>query len=99
MMKDKVLIRNVKSRINVLSKRKKNLIKKAIELSKLTEVDIYLCVVDKKLNTPKITQYASNGDFIHEVKNLLNNSNHVRIQRNYSNSDYDNKFKNFIKNS
>lgn len=89
MMRDKVLIRNVKSRINVLSKRKKNLIKKAIELSKLTHVDIYLCVVDKKQGTPKITQYASNDGFVHEVKNLLNNSNQVRIQKNYSNSDYD----------
>lgn len=98
-MKNKVLIRNVKTRINVLSRKKKNLIKKAIELSKLTEVDIYLCVVDKKLNTPKITQYASNNDFISEVKNLLNNSNPLRIQRNYSNSDYDQKFKNYSKNS
>jgi len=44
-------------RINLKSKRKRNLIKKAIELSKMCDLDITIIIKDRELD--KIIQYSS----------------------------------------
>ena len=93
-MRDLKPITNVVSRRNTLCKRKKCLIKKAMELSKLADVDIYLCVMDRKRNTPKISQYSSTREFTEEVKKLLVKPGDYRIGRTWTNADYAEKYKN-----
>lgn len=44
-------------RINLKSKRLRNLIKKAIELSQMCDIDISLVMMDREMN--KVTQYCS----------------------------------------
>ena len=46
-------------RLNLKGKRKRNLIKKAIELSQMLEMD--MLIVFRDLDTGKITQYNSGG--------------------------------------
>ena len=44
-------------RLNLKGKRKRNLIKKAIELSQMLDMD--MCIIFKDIDTGKITQYSS----------------------------------------
>ena len=53
---------NKARRLNLKSKRKRNLIKKAIELSTMLDMD--LVMIFKDLDTGKITHYTSGGEKI-----------------------------------
>ena len=50
---------NKARRLNLKSKRKRNMVKKAIELSEMLDMD--MCIVFKDRDTDKITQYMSGG--------------------------------------
>ena len=64
-------IQDQSKRTNVLSKRRRNLVKKTIELSNLCDVETILVVRDKKNH--RITLYESSPDnfSIDEAKKLL----------------------------
>ena len=74
-------IMNSNQRKVTLCKRKKGLLKKAIELSVLCDLEIFMLVFDKQHS--RVTHYASNEDF--DMLNLFNN----KAQREFfSNFDY-----------
>ena len=54
-----VRVQNKAKRLNLKNKRKRNLIKKAIELSEMLDMD--MCIVFKDRDTDNITQYMSGG--------------------------------------
>ena len=62
-------ITNPTQRKVCLCKRKKGLLKKAIELSVLCDLEIFMLVYDK--NNSRVTHYASNEDF--DMLSLFNN--------------------------
>ena len=59
-------IQNWLKRINLKSKRLRNLIKKGIELSKMCDLDILMIIKDREMD--KVTQYCSGEP----DKNLFN---------------------------
>lgn len=79
-------------RMNLKSKRKRNLIKKAIELSSI--LDMEMCLIFKDLDTGKITQYTS-GDKTREhftIEKALEEIQEFKTKRRtiktYDNDDY-----------
>ena len=74
-------IQNANQRKVCLCKRKKGLLKKAIELSVLCDLEIFMLVYDKTHS--RVTHYASNEDF--DMMTLFNS----KCQRDFfSNFDY-----------
>lgn len=53
------------------NKRKKGLIKKAMELSVLCDTKVFVCIADSE-NKNKLTIYSSNGDSIDTLRKNLN---------------------------
>lgn len=89
-------IENIKLRITTFNKRKKGLIKKAMELSLLCDTDILLCILDNTASN-KCILYESKNNFADFIKNNLINSNRkIDIM---SNKDYDSIFNNKEENS
>lgn len=84
-------IENIKLRITTFNKRKKGLIKKAMELSLLCDTDILLCILDNTAAN-KCILYESKNNFADFIKNNLINSNRkIDIM---SNKDYESIFNN-----
>ena len=74
-------IQNAQQRKVCLCKRKKGLIKKAIELSLLCDLDVFTLIYDKNLE--RVTHFASNEHT--DIRTLLNTQNQREF---YSNKDY-----------
>ncbi len=70
-------------------KRKKGLVKKAMELSLLCEVDIFLVIIDKKGRLSITCSQNSIEDFI--KKNIININNKI-VKETYTLKDYNNIF-------
>ena len=75
-------IENDNTRKVTYGKRKKGLLKKAIELSKLCDQEIFIFIHDKEKQ--RMVHYASN-----ESNNLLNVFNQKLFREFYSNKDYE----------
>ena len=73
-----------------LSKRKRGLFKKAIELSILCEIDIFMCIFDS--DKQKVFELNTNPDFdIRVVNHILDKVNKLQFKcLQFSNADYDN---------
>lgn len=71
MIKDSypTLITNYKQRVTTLSKRKRSLIKKAIELSVMCDLDIFMVIFDKKKQ--KFFELNSSAQFDIKVVNEI----------------------------
>lgn len=89
----KAKIQNRTKRINHKSKRLRNLIKKAIELSQMCDLDISIVIRDREMG--KFTQYGSNseetGDVFTHEKALAELKSHATLTKNlkvYTNEDY-----------
>ena len=57
--KKKDLIQDKAKRINLKSKRTRTLIRKAIELSQMCDMDIHIVLKDREFN--KVVEYGSSG--------------------------------------
>ena len=72
-------------------KRRKGLVKKAMELALLCDVEIFLAVVDKKHKLTMMTSRASPDDFINDY---LTDIHHQKIKDIFTPSDYTRIYKN-----
>ena len=70
-----------------LNKRKRGLIRKAIELCKLCDQAIYLAIFDQEKNT--LVQYKSSEIFDPELLLRLQKSSSVLDNEKYDNGDYE----------
>jgi len=85
-------IENSKIRQVTFYKRKRGLLKKAMELSLLCESKIFLCIVDK---VEKLTIYSSENDINKFLGTYLQKINQNKIQKDIlSNNDYNTLFTN-----
>ena len=88
MGKRKIEISKIKNKLTsqiTYYKRKKGLIKKAMELSLLCEVDIFLVIIDKKGRLSITCSQNSIEDFI--KKNIININNKI-VKETYTLKDY-----------
>ena len=73
------------------SKRKKGLVKKAMELSKLCGVDIHLVVFDKKKQ--RLIEFSSSNEFSAKAaEEMIDNQNNSKTSykfEKYTNAEYD----------
>ena len=93
MGKRKIQIAKIENRLNsqiTYYKRKKGLIKKALELSLLCDVEVLLVIVDKKNKLSITSSKNSAKDFIN---NYLLDLEHQKIKEEISLKDYSNMFK------
>jgi hypothetical protein len=90
MIKDSypTLITNYKQRVTTLSKRKRSLIKKAIELSVMCDLDIFMVIFDKKKQ--KFFELNSSAQFdIKVVNEILSEITRQQfISSKYTNNDH-----------
>ena len=63
------LIENYKQRVTTLSKRKRSLLKKAIELSVMCDLEVFMIIFDKKKQ--KLFELNSNPMFDSKVVNEM----------------------------
>ena len=94
MGKRKIEMTRINDRLNsqiTYYKRRKGLVKKAMELALLCDVEIFLAVVDKKHKLTIMTSRASPDDFINDylidihhqkIKNIFTPSDYTRIYKN-----------------
>ena len=90
-------ITNTLRRRNTFCKRKKILIKKAMELSQLCSLDVYLCILDKEKRKPKMVQYVSSTQFLGELTRTFRDESGALAQlvhKTFTNSDYAKLFSN-----
>lgn len=89
-------ITNTLRRRNTFCKRKKILIKKAMELSQLCSLDIYLCVLDKEKRKPKMVQFVSSPQFLRELTHKFQHPDVLDkiIHKTFTNQDYGRLFSN-----
>lgn len=89
-------ITNTLRRRNTFCKRKKILIKKAMELSQLCSLDIYLCILDKEKRKPKMVQFASSRNFLQELSNKFQHPEILGkiVSKTFTNADYGRLFSN-----
>lgn len=90
-------ITNTLRRRNTFCKRKKILIKKAMELSQLCSLDVYLCILDKEKRKPKMVQYVSSKPFLAELTRTFKDDNGALqqlVHKTFTNNDYNKLFSN-----
>ena len=83
-------ITNTLRRRNTFCKRKKILIKKAMELSQLCSLDIYLCILDKEKRKPKMVQFVSSKGFLQELTSKFQQPELLQkvVAKTFTNQDY-----------
>lgn len=94
MGKRKIEMTRITDRLNsqiTYYKRRKGLVKKAMELALLCDVEIFLAVVDKKHKLTMMTSRASPKDFINDY---LTDIHHQKIKDIFTPSDYKRIYKN-----
>ena len=94
MGKRKIEMTRINDRLNsqiTYYKRRKGLVKKAMELALLCDVEIFLAVVDKKHKLTMMTSRASPDDFINDY---LTDIHHQKIKDIFTPSDYTRIYKN-----
>ena len=94
MGKRKIEMTRINDRLNsqiTYYKRRKGLVKKAMELALLCDVEIFLAVVDKKHKLTMMTSRASPDDFINDY---LTDIHHQKIKNIFTPSDYTRIYKN-----
>ena len=94
MGKRKIEMTRITDRLNsqiTYYKRRKGLVKKAMELALLCDVEIFLAVVDKKHKLTMMTSRASPEDFINDY---LTDIHHQKIKDIFTPSDYTRIYKN-----
>ena len=94
MGKRKIEMTRITDRLNsqiTYYKRRKGLVKKAMELALLCDVEIFLAVVDKKHKLTMMTSRASPDDFINDY---LTDIHHQKIKDIFTPSDYTRIYKN-----
>lgn len=94
MGKRKIEMTRITDRLNsqiTYYKRRKGLVKKAMELALLCDVEIFLVVVDKKHKLTIMTSRASPDDFINDY---LTDIHHQKIKDIFTPSDYSRIYKN-----
>lgn len=89
-------ITNTLRRRNTFCKRKKILIKKAMELSQLCSLDIYLCILDKEKRKPKMVQFVSSRQFMNELTSKFQHPEILEkiVSKTFTNQDYGRLFSN-----
>lgn len=75
-------IKNDKIREITFIKRKRGVIKKAMELSILCDVEVFLAIADNESN---LCIYNAKNDFYKFIKNYLHNP--IKTNENYDNND------------
>ena len=82
-------IENETNRYVTFCKRKRGLLKKAIELSKLCDQHIYIAIFDEKKQ--RLVELQSSEDFTAPIVNQLTNPNLKSqiLHERYSNQDYE----------
>ena len=83
------LIENERQRLVAFSKRKKGILKKAMECSLLCGKSIYLVIYDQERS--KMTQYKSTTDFTAQRVQILSNTQLINV-KDYTNKDYVSQF-------
>ena len=83
------LIQNERQRLVAFSKRKKGILKKAMECSLLCGKSIYLAIYDQERS--KMTEYKSTSDFNAKRVNILSNTQLITMKE-FTNKDYISQF-------
>jgi hypothetical protein len=78
-------IENITNRLITFYKRKKGVIKKAIELALLCNIDIYLIILDQR---KKVSIFSSKNKIFNYFNQYLNSLDYIDIKENYSIDDY-----------
>ncbi len=76
MGRNKISIQKIKdTRIRNITfcKRKKGLIKKAMELCLLCDADIFLCIYNKQISLGQLILFCSNNDIDYFIDNFIRN--------------------------
>jgi hypothetical protein len=76
MGRNKISIQKIKdTRIRNITfcKRKKGLIKKAMELCLLCDIDIFLCIYNKQISLGQLILFCSNNDIDYFINNFIRN--------------------------
>ena len=79
------LIQNERQRLVAFSKRKKGILKKAMECSLLCGKSIYLAIYDRERS--KMTEYRSTSDFSAKRVEILSNTQLITMKE-FTNKDY-----------